>query len=680
MQPRSPADLDVADAVGGLRLDELGRDPLERLGVLHQRDREVERAEQLGLRRARHRGDERPRHAEPVARRVDAAGPGQLERRIDAQRAIEMEVQLGLGHRLDEPPGRTPIRVWPGSGVGHGPMLRFRPPARPAAEPDRAIAKGSVSTVLVTGASGFVGRHTVPALLAAGHRVVASRAPMTTARAGPTDRRPRRSPGRDAHRRRHPLRDAVVRVRRRRCRRPPRRDPARPRRRREPAPRQHGGHPERRRRHAVGRGAAADPPRCAGDEDDPDLHYASSKAKADALVRSSGLDWTILKPSLQFGPGDGFFNIVADLVRISPGLDPRPRSWRQPLPADRCQRRRADPGRVARGSDDVPPVVRARRTALLDVPRDHARGPRGDGQAPGHHPVPATAHPPRRRHGRAAPPAVPGRDGPASPAPTRQHRASGLDPGTVRVRATRRWRARSATCDGGRPTSVRPSWGSRCAGRPPDARGRVGARVRRRHARHRARRGRDRGRHGRAASRRRPPGADQPRRCGGQPATRRDRSRPDRAGRPGRRPRDPGAWRARGPGGVRPRDGRWRDRPGRHARDGHPAADRGPPGDVRRVADRRHTGGRVRALARGSEPGGPTARRADDDRWTWRRLGAAHDRVGRGQPAVRAAVGPRRRGPRGRGARPARELCQGRQGARSARMPHSNRLGPCETR
>jgi NADH dehydrogenase len=38
--------------------------------------------------------------------------------------------------------------------------------------------------------------------------------------------------------------------------------------------------------------------------DDPDLHYASSKARAEALVAASGLDWTILKPGLQFGAGD----------------------------------------------------------------------------------------------------------------------------------------------------------------------------------------------------------------------------------------------------------------------------------------------------------------------------------------------------------------------------------------
>ena len=49
VQQRTPADLDVADAVGRLRLDELGRDPLEGLLVLHQGDGQVERAEQLGL-------------------------------------------------------------------------------------------------------------------------------------------------------------------------------------------------------------------------------------------------------------------------------------------------------------------------------------------------------------------------------------------------------------------------------------------------------------------------------------------------------------------------------------------------------------------------------------------------------------------------------------------------------
>jgi uncharacterized protein YbjT (DUF2867 family) len=59
-----------------------------------------------------------------------------------------------------------------------------------------------------------------------------------------------------------------------------------------------------------------------GVADEPHLHYASSKAKAMALVRESGLEWTILKPSLLFGPRDGFFNILAGLVRMSPGVVP----------------------------------------------------------------------------------------------------------------------------------------------------------------------------------------------------------------------------------------------------------------------------------------------------------------------------------------------------------------------
>jgi uncharacterized protein YbjT (DUF2867 family) len=71
--------------------------------------------------------------------------------------------------------------------------------------------------------------------------------------------------------------------------------------------------------------------------DDPDLHYASSKARAEALVAASSLDWTILKPSLLFGERDGFFNIVADLVRLSPGIVPVPgdgKSRFQPLSVD----------------------------------------------------------------------------------------------------------------------------------------------------------------------------------------------------------------------------------------------------------------------------------------------------------------------------------------------------------
>jgi uncharacterized protein YbjT (DUF2867 family) len=177
--------------------------------------------------------------------------------------------------------------------------------------------------VLVTGANGFVGSHMLPALLEAGHRVLA----LVRDDDGAAQVLRRLAPGQDAS----------VEIRRGDVTRPETLPGAL-----EGAeavlhlvavPRDWDGGATLRlvntegTRNIVKAASDAGVRRfvhlgALGVTDDPDLHYASSKAKAIAIVRDSGLDWTILSPSLLYGPRDGFFNILADLVRMSPGIVP----------------------------------------------------------------------------------------------------------------------------------------------------------------------------------------------------------------------------------------------------------------------------------------------------------------------------------------------------------------------
>lgn len=47
-------------------------------------------------------------------------------------------------------------------------------------------------------------------------------------------------------------------------------------------------------------------------------HYLRSKGEAEAAIRGSDLAWTILQPSVIFGPGDSFLNRFAGLLRLIP--------------------------------------------------------------------------------------------------------------------------------------------------------------------------------------------------------------------------------------------------------------------------------------------------------------------------------------------------------------------------
>lgn len=57
-----------------------------------------------------------------------------------------------------------------------------------------------------------------------------------------------------------------------------------------------------------------------GAKDDAQFPYLKAKWDGEQAVRNSGLDWTIFRPSVIFGPRDGFINVLADLVRKAPIL------------------------------------------------------------------------------------------------------------------------------------------------------------------------------------------------------------------------------------------------------------------------------------------------------------------------------------------------------------------------
>ena len=51
---------------------------------------------------------------------------------------------------------------------------------------------------------------------------------------------------------------------------------------------------------------------------DPRSAYHDTKWRAEELVRSSGLDWTILKPGVIYGPGDDMVTHLVKMIRFAP--------------------------------------------------------------------------------------------------------------------------------------------------------------------------------------------------------------------------------------------------------------------------------------------------------------------------------------------------------------------------
>ncbi len=65
-----------------------------------------------------------------------------------------------------------------------------------------------------------------------------------------------------------------------------------------------------------------------GARNDPRFRYLFSKWRGEELVRASGLDWTIFRPSVIFGHGFGFLSRVKQSLRMVPFLAPIPGSGR----------------------------------------------------------------------------------------------------------------------------------------------------------------------------------------------------------------------------------------------------------------------------------------------------------------------------------------------------------------
>ena len=108
---------------------------------------------------------------------------GELERRLDPQRAVEMQVQLGLGHRPDQAAAGAGLEV--ARRRRHRPMLRFRPPMRHIL---LALAWLAAVVLIALGAAGLLAGLDTPTT--AGSRPWLTRAATPRSRLGSMRSRP----------------------------------------------------------------------------------------------------------------------------------------------------------------------------------------------------------------------------------------------------------------------------------------------------------------------------------------------------------------------------------------------------------------------------------------------------------------------------------------------------------
>jgi len=105
----------------------------------------------------------------------------------------------------------------------------------------------------------------------------------------------------------------------------------------------------------------------------PAYRYAHSKWEAEEIVRNSSLAWTILRPSVVFGPGFGFFDRMEQSVRLSPPpfvFYPASKTLFQPVAAAdvaRCVRLALEDPRTIRRTIDLGGPEHLTYREMLDI-------------------------------------------------------------------------------------------------------------------------------------------------------------------------------------------------------------------------------------------------------------------------------------------------------------------------